>query len=46
MLMHRIEGDSIIHALHGLAHGETEPGEEKTTQYDPHYGVVQLPQHR
>jgi hypothetical protein len=27
MPIDRIEGDSIIHALHGLAHGEAEPGE-------------------
>jgi len=44
--LHRIESDGIIHALHSLANGKTEAGEETTTQYDPRYGVVQLLQHR
>jgi len=41
LLIYRIESDSIIHPPDGLAHSETEPGEETTTQYAPHYGVVQ-----
>jgi hypothetical protein len=44
--LNRIESGSVIHPLHSLAHGEAEPGEETTTQYDPQYGVVQLLQHR
>jgi hypothetical protein len=44
-LTHGIGSAGIIYALDSLTYSEAEPGEETRTQYDQHYGVVQLPQH-
>jgi hypothetical protein len=45
MPIYGTESSGIIYALHGLANGETEPGEETCKQYLPCYRVVQLCQH-